>query len=57
MTRVQFQREVAIHNQFGDQKLLVGSPGMLCAPTKKLSWRVIPDTTAGADDDGLGPIQ
>jgi hypothetical protein len=56
MTRVQFQREVEIRNQFGEQKLVVGSPGMLCVPTRKVNWRVIPDTTVGASDDGLGPL-
>jgi hypothetical protein len=54
MTRVQFTREVSIRNQFrgastGDQKLVVGSPGMLCVPTKKLKWRVVPDVAEGAE--------
>jgi hypothetical protein len=57
MTRVTFEREVSIRNQFGAQTLVVGPPGMLCVPTRKLNWRQLPDGTPGTADDGLGPPQ
>jgi hypothetical protein len=53
MTRVTFTREVAIRNQFGDQRLVVGPPDILCVPTRKLSWQQIPDANPGAGIQSL----
>lgn len=47
MTRVRFQTTRAIENQFGRQTFLIGPSDMLCVPTRKISWTLIPDTIVG----------
>lgn len=44
-TRVQFQRNRDIINQFGAQVLVLGPPDTLCVPTRKVAWTTIPDAT------------
>ncbi len=43
MTRVQFEGETLVTNQFDDQALSVGFPDTLCAPSRKVDWFPIGD--------------
>jgi hypothetical protein len=53
MTRVPFQMNRDVINQFGPQTLAIGAPDTLCVPTRKLGFVPIPDMsfgTPGSDD-------
>lgn len=45
-TRVPFQGQRQIENQFGIQALALGPPDTLCVPTRKIAWQEIPDGPA-----------
>jgi hypothetical protein len=47
-TRVPFQTNRDIINQFGVQVVAVGPPDTLCVPTRKLGFATIPDAPIGA---------
>ena len=53
MTRVRFEGEASINNQFGQQRLAVGPPDTLCVPTRKLEWFEIPDLPIGTPADEI----
>ena len=42
MTPKDFAMNVFLHNQFGDPQFFSRQADMLCVPTEKLSWQVIP---------------
>lgn len=46
-TRVPFQGQRDIRNQFGGQTLALGPPDTLCVPTRKIAWTEIPDGPIG----------
>jgi len=46
MTRVPFQGQRDIENQFGTQALALGPPDTLCVPTRKIAWQEVPDGPA-----------
>ncbi len=57
MTRVPFQGERDIANQFGRQTFALGPPDTLCVPTRKISFREIPDmplSGSSTDFEALG---
>ncbi len=47
MTRVPFETQRDVRNQFGAQSFQIGPPDMLCLPTRKLNWGGIPDAPIG----------
>jgi hypothetical protein len=53
MTRVPFQTNRDIINQFGPQTLAIGAPDTLCVPTRKLGFTTLPDASFGTPGSGL----
>jgi hypothetical protein len=47
ITRVPFQGERDVENQFGRQLLVLGPPDTLCVPTRKVGWTEVPDGPIG----------
>ena len=56
MTRVRFEGDVSIENQFGAQRLALGSPDTICVPSRKLNWFPIEDAAPGDSIDSLGDV-
>jgi len=48
MTRVPFNMQRDVRNQFGGQSFQIGPPDTLCVPSRKLLWGQIPDAPVGA---------